>query len=142
MKKESKCKVCGKTLVLTIDDDYAAMGDPQKLSGLATCNPCYDNLSTRSNCERQVFRACRTLAMQPRLSSEIRTRIRDVLVKTTKSYALAVAEFFHAKEYMWDEEFVNMLMDMPEKAGVILTKYKQDVHKNAGVVTAKQPYAD
>lgn len=130
MKHAVKCKLCKAPHVVETDDGYSELGDPFKLLPLFTCNPCYDRREKRVRLEKQMERWCRMLILQPKMKGEERQTIRQGLLSATRKYAEIVALIYGADVIWWEEEFTNLMMERPEKVGVILAKYCSDVARN------------
>jgi hypothetical protein len=90
---------------------------------MAICNACGDRREQIMSLERKIFRCCRMLHMQPKMNDATKGRIRDALFVSTRLYANVIAEAYNA-EVLWQQDFVDLLMEQPGKAGIILSKYR------------------
>jgi hypothetical protein len=123
---ECKCKLCHKPLTIEIDDAYAELGDPFKMLPTATCNRCFDLRERRIRIEGQVARASRMLIMQPKMDAAVRNKIRDGLRVATQAYARYVADLNFSGQIAWNEEFVDIIMEQPQKSLTALSIYRNN----------------
>jgi hypothetical protein len=116
-------------ITITIDDEYATMGDPFKLLKFATCNRCADYFVTRNRLRDAIARVCGVLTLvrgaghEQEKESRMVCKISDKLEQLTKDYAQAVSTYYRTQT-LWDIEFVNMLMDRPEMVNSVLDHYR------------------
>lgn len=121
MNKSLNCKMCHRPITVEINDDYASMGDPNKLLALATCNICYDYREKRKRIESGIGKICRMIqCTPPKARAEFITTVVGSLQTLTKLHNTAVAGYFLCTNY-WDEEMVQMMTDKPEHWGNILS---------------------
>lgn len=131
MKLAVNCKICKRPLTVDCDDDYAAMGDPFKLSKMATCNSCYDMRDERLRYEQYTVNWCNRLLCAPKKNRDQHVQdIREALFKCTRKYAEIVARINRSSRVFWDDELVNLLMDKPEKSGDILRHYRMNFYRD------------
>lgn len=141
MKHATKCKFCQKQIVLTIDDAYSELGDPLKLLGFASCNLCADLRVKLRTAKESIIKTCQTLLSLVQLDNENRivrtTRYEELCAKyrkaleiTTRVYAKTLAEILGNQTYLWDNAFVDMLLEKPMLAWKILRKYDEDCKRN------------
>lgn len=123
---QCKCRLCLKPLTVEVDDSYGEHGDPFKLLPMATCNRCFDLRETRIRIESQVARASRMLIMQPKMDASIRNKIRDSLRIATQAYARYVADLNNSKVMAWNEDFVDLIMEKPDRSLTALTLYRNN----------------
>lgn len=130
MKHAIKCKLCKAPHVIETDDSYSELGDPFKLLPLFTCNSCYDLREKRVGMERQIERWCRMLILQPKMPATDRVAIKDGLLVVTRKYVEVIGQIYGAQRVWHDPEFVNLLMDRPERFGAIIANYCKMVRDN------------
>jgi hypothetical protein len=119
------CKFCQKPISIEVDDDYAALGDPNGLLPLACCNPCADIRNDRRRIETAIARVCAAVSSLSRSEEREREIARGALVKLTKAYAEMIARWHHVSGGAWDEEGVSLLMDKPRHWPQIIGIYWQ-----------------
>lgn len=131
MKHLANCRICKKEILLTVDDDYAAMRDPVSLIKMATCKHCFDKYSARERIHDGIYKACCSL-----LSCTEDSRINGikiVLETLTKKYAKWLADCHNATP-VWQQDFVDLLMRDPANWSRTLknyrTGYKQALKRN------------
>ena len=118
MKFGTHCKFCKKPITLEIDENYDALGDPQKLIPMACCNYCADIRELRRKLERKVQVVCTMLELAGK-SSEAKSR--EALVRLTKDYATMISKWT-GKVNRWDEAVVDALLKDPHHFGDPLTR--------------------
>lgn len=134
MRLEGKCRVCGTGLNLAVDDQYAEMGDPMKLTALATCNRCYDYKCQRDRLDSAIIKLGYLLitarqGLKSRLSG-VEAGVRENLMDLTKQYAQMITKHYRYPSVMWSEEFVNILMEKPEMAWRALGNYRIEARRH------------
>lgn len=123
MNHATKCKFCGREMVVQIADDYPS-ADPFKLLRLAACNRCADLRVKKRVLEESLCRTCNTVqfASQSNKNAAIE-KARPLLDTLTRKYASLVADWHNMSGYLWDEEFVNLLTEKPDRVWTILGHY-------------------
>jgi hypothetical protein len=124
MNRATECQFCSKLLVLWVDPQYAAMGDPMKLLKLAACNTCADLRVRHRKIEETIAHCCTALNQGVRKSDM--QAFRDTLATATRKYAEVIAQMHGSDTMVWDESFPELLADRPDRWGVILSKYTRD----------------
>ncbi len=119
MNVEAKCKFCGKSLVLEIDDDYAALGDPFKLMQLASCNRCGDFREKRRKLMEQIKFNCMML-LGGGIKKEALPKTREILVGQIQRYMRLLAEFKDQNVPDWDSALIDDIMEKPGNYALIL----------------------
>lgn len=138
---ETTCKFCKNPIKLQIDDSYAALErDPMGLVPLAACNRCGDARMSKRQSQDSIQRMCETLMHSCRFDAdgkpagskdeaklrELAGTLREPMLKATKAYAVAHAAVIQSKEYLWQAEFAELLLERPNRWGMILSKYDKD----------------
>ena len=142
---QATCKFCKRNLILIIDEAYPAQLDPYRLISLAACDHCADLRVTRRRLEARLQKICSNLAACPVTKlAERGQEVKDTLTKLTKEYASMIAKFNGMSGMMWDEEFVNLLLEKPGQWADILTRcwrmFKD--YANRPKPETPPPYAD
>lgn len=115
MNHATTCKFCKLPITVTIDDDYAALGDPYKLIPLGACNHCSDVRVERRRLETKISMAVSRMVRAGKLDEDEKKEHAEGLSLLLKDYARMIARW-HRKEGMcWDDEIVNSVMKFPEK---------------------------
>lgn len=122
--EEATCKVCKKAIVVQIAEEYE--GDAMGLRQLATCNRCYDLLTKRNNATELISRACANIigARGQKSASKLIEAARRALEAGTKSYASVIAEYHNSPTMIWNDDFVDLLIQKPEQWHRILSQYR------------------
>ena len=113
MRHACTCKFCQTPITVSVDDDYAKLGDPYKILKLATCNFCADIRVERRRLDERIARCCRNLSLLPEGESKARDKLKLAMEKLTKHYAELVCRWHHAQGSMWEEEILNSILDKP-----------------------------
>ena len=116
---EATCKVCQRSLHLTGDDEYAALGDPHKLYRMAACNRCGDFMSDRNVIFRKVGRKCRMLAQRILKGDEL-DKAKELLRHDLKSLMRLHADHRNAQIPDWDEAILESILSKPSEFGNVL----------------------
>ena len=122
MNHATHCKFCQKPITVTIDDAYAALGDPYKLIPMACCDACAAIRVHRRRLEGALATVCRNIQLLGKKDEQSRANYRTILTKLTQDYARMIARWHHLDGCAWDEECVNLLMDKPHAWGQIITQ--------------------
>lgn len=123
------CRVCGKALVLKVDDDYP--WPIEELLPLAACNRCYDIHDRFKKAEANIRNVCLWLSQNQELTPEKRQEGQKRLEKWTKEYAEAIQQLNNADRVVWSEEFAQNLMKQPDKWYETLGFYRDNVEQYA-----------
>jgi hypothetical protein len=120
-----RCKMCQREIVLQCDP-HCPPHWADLLSHMACCDHCYDFRSARLLCEDKMVNICSTLEVLKNKPDPAReSKIRDALGYMTKVYCRAACKFYNVAN-QWSSEFVDLLMEKPEKAREIFRV--MDVH--------------
>lgn len=122
MKHLHHCKFCRCEVILEIDDSYN-IADPLKLFAFAACNRCADVREERGLIEHKILKVCLGFAQLGKAGQSERDAVRATLVRLTHSYAKMVAKWHNLSGELWDEQFVDMLMEKPKEFGKVLSQY-------------------
>lgn len=121
-----KCKICGAEHVAMASDD----GDPAwniTLAKLLVCDRCADYRQGRRKYGEAIATVCAqirgALLSSKGLSQSVEDEARKQLRNLTQSYA-RVACRHRGMADVWDEEWVNMLVEKPDKVWIILREYE------------------
>ncbi|MGC1452938.1 MAG: hypothetical protein WA830_23150 [Candidatus Sulfotelmatobacter sp.] len=118
MKHATHCKFCHKPITVSIDDDYAALGDPLKLLPLAACNRCADLRVLRRTLEKKVAILCgRLIFSSGKLDASALSKAKTGLAHWTREYARMIARWHSLEGLCWDEAIVEQLMEKPDTWG-------------------------
>lgn len=118
------CKFCSKKLLIQVDEDYAALGDPFKLLAFAACNKCADLRERKRALEEMIKRQCIGLVqLGDRVKPDHRAKTKTVLTIITQKYADLISEWHNMSGRAWDGEFVEALLDKPGQWPKVLTMY-------------------
>ena len=113
MIQEAKCKFCGCTIHLLIDDEYAAVGrDVFGLLKKAACNRCGDYMLARSKLKDQIKFFCESLA-QRTVSKEDMPHVRESLTILLKRWMRLYAERHDLDLADWDEMLLEGILHSP-----------------------------
>jgi len=125
-----ECKFCQKPGVVTIDDPEAMFQVP-KWKHLISCNRCADY----SERKRLFFERIETatailnqfrMTLAPEKINSAESKIREKLTAITKQLSALVCDYYR-KTNVWDVEFVNLLMERPEKTWAICNQYVRNI---------------
>lgn len=139
------CKFCKASINLNFDDSYASLErDPMGLIPLAACNKCGDARVTKRESQDKIQKICERLMCCCRFDAkgkpvsskdeaklrELAATLKEPMLKATKAYAVAHASVIQSKEFLWQAEFAELLLEMPTRWGLILQKYDNDCRKH------------
>ena len=122
----AKCKFCQKPLSLKVDPlgCDSPMFDLNTLIKMAACNRCADYYTE----VRSLDEAIASVAWKSKHTKkkDDMDKLRGTLVTLTKGYAELVCDHFH-KITTWEPDFVQKILDQPDKSGKILKVFRQFV---------------
>lgn len=119
MKLPVKCKFCQCEMLIDVDDDYAALGDPYKLIEKSCCNHCA-RLRER---QRRLTEVLEDLGHSVYMASgeKERTRLREKAEKILKAYVRHVSDWERLPTCMdWDLQILDQFMDSPQKISAVV----------------------
>lgn len=99
---------------------------------MLACNPCADNRRIFKDTQDSIFQRCFEFDREGVVEKEkLRERVKASLVLLTRGYAKSCAYIFKAPQVIWAPEFVELLMEQPDKVGRILYNYREEVRRTA-----------
>lgn len=141
MKTDATCKLCGCSLTLAIDPDYAGAGDVYKLIQLATCNRCYDMRTKRERYHEELNRKCATLIAlgTGKKSEEARETKKTGLTMLCRKYARLLCDYEKSNLVVPVEELVEELMNQPRDWQGVMLVFRKQVRAAVRQDRARQP---
>lgn len=113
MKHPTTCKFCKAPVVLEIDADYDALGDPHKLIPFAACNRCADMRVKRRWLESAICESA-TMILQAKERNAVADRQWPILETLTKKYTAMIAEWVGSNLPWWEQCIVDLIVDKPQ----------------------------
>lgn len=135
------CKVCKRELALEADEQC----EPHWLKvflAMVVCNRCFDLREERNDITRKIYALCQYLRaldgfkLKDEDKRRKRSQVRDRLTVRTKEYARWFRKVLNGHTEVWSDEFVDLLMDKPDQADVLLKMYRDGARAE---VTASPP---
>lgn len=130
MNHATTCKFCRIPITVTINDEYAKLGDPYKLLPLASCNRCADLRQQRRSLEDRFRRASRIVSLCGS-DSDQRQTMKGVLQRLCVAYADLVIRWKRVSPMDQDtikamaDDAVNGILDKPDALNVVLNTFWQ-----------------
>lgn len=126
-----KCKFCGREGIAVADDEGASMFVLEKWTPALCCDRCADFMVTKRNQQAKIERACVFLGQSRQTLDgsklrEIEAAVREKLVEMTKRFSAIVCDHYR-KTNVWENDFVEMLMDHPDKLYQICAQYVRGI---------------
>lgn len=131
IKVETKCKFCHRDIEMDVDE--SGFKNPMIKADLwlknVACNRCAGFYLSKQSSTESIIRVCFALATSRKAGGDRKFEdiIRPKLEEKTKSFCRLICDFKFA-QFTWDIEFVNMLMDQPEKCGKIINFYTSNLN--------------
>lgn len=122
---EAHCKICKTTISAKADFDCPQIWI-DKLLPMITCNRCYDLQERRIKAEVQIFRSTKLLRLLKK-GSDPREKVLTALRMALTDYARWLADMHRQGEFHYSEETFDMIVEQPERCGLILKKYRETV---------------
>lgn len=128
---EYNCKFCRLKSAVEIDDTDHIMFQVDKWKPLLCCNRCADYMVAKRTLIDKVASAS-VLLSRSRLSEtgatllKVEAAIRERFTVLTKLFATLVCDYYR-KQNVWEEAFVDMLMDCPDKFWQIVQQYAKGI---------------
>lgn len=130
MKIDYKCKYCGRPGQAESDDDDSTMFQVEKWKPILACNRCADFMDQKGRLFDKIKTVCIFLIQSEKLTgdkaSKIESIAREKLTTLTKSLATLACGHYRLQN-VWDNEFVNMLIDQPRRWGHIAYHYVKSI---------------
>lgn len=120
-KYAAKCTRCGKQLVLTVGDDACPELTIDKWLKIIVCNPCGDFLENMHRLERAMCHVCVQVMISERSKSrgDVRAAAEKKLTELTQEFTRRLSAHYTTINN-WDHEFVDMLLERPNKCQAYL----------------------
>lgn len=142
------CKICKRPGIAKFDDD-APQSWLGRLQPLLSCDPCYDLRTEFWEATNAILHHCQMLArmamvrMKPSEQEATRSRIRPELELLTRKYARVMAKYRNLAGPVWEEDFVDQLVENPGSCGLILRAYRMQLKQMfPKQMPANLPHAD
>ena len=121
---QGNCHACGVPLVLKIGKEYYELGDPNKVRGLAYCNPCAAMRVRQMEATKDIERPLQSLAWMKvaGITPEQIVKMRCIISALLRKYIALAAESSGTLEPELDVEIVNQTMQHPGQLAVILAQ--------------------
>ena len=128
MKIEYNCRICKQPRSFQVDDDTPQVWI-NKLHPMLTCNVCYDRRQRFVRATTIIIDSCWQLHVvrgsgDADKVARITPKVRDVLMRQTRAYAVVMAEFRSLPNYVWSEDWIGDFMQSPDEANQILRNYR------------------
>lgn len=145
MRLKCKCKICGRPLSVDCDDGYDVCGDPLRLIGLLTCNPCADHRLEVVKINDAVARLCGSLrsVAVTKANKERRESIQGALFGLLKKFAA-----LHSEDLVFPvDDVVSDVMERPtgwpDALRTLRVSIKQELaRRDNQPELARTPHAD
>ena len=128
-----KCKFCQCPVVLEMDDSAVDYFGLEFWKSLAACNRCADYREKKRRLQEQLVdhsvKWARHKMKQVPLNEADVARLMELVEKCTKKYADLVCRFNHVQS-LWQQDFMQQILDMPGKTLRILHFYERDIAKH------------
>lgn len=125
MKHHTKCKFCGADCEVEqhedCPDDWA-----EKLLAMVACNRCADFRTNLSTHGADVHKACANYIQvlnSNKGTTEKEQQMRRTLEILTRRIADTACRFYRLKPVVWDPDFVQQIMERPDKSWAIISTY-------------------
>lgn len=125
MKHTIHCKFCGRECEVEQDqdcpDEWAA-----KLLPMVCCNPCADFRSALTATGAEIHRTCLgyiQMKNSNKATPEKEGQFRRVLEVSTRRIADTVCRFYRLQPVVWDIDFVQQILEKPDKSWAIISTY-------------------
>ena len=124
------CKICGKQGTSSYDPK-CPIKDLKAWVSMLTCNPCHDFRSEFRRVGNLIANASYKL-MQSRttLQNDGEAKIRPVIDQLTKKVCSVVCNHYRVTN-VWDQSFVDQIMEKPDRAWAFIHFYRKGVEQLA-----------
>jgi hypothetical protein len=122
------CRICQLPIELQQDDDCPAF-NAAVLKKLVVCNRCGEFRKAWWRIEDAIKMVCMQLWSERTRrapDSDIIATSRRNLMELTHKLCARTCEHYRVR-FFWQEDFVEQLMELPEKAGIILKVYEKSM---------------
>lgn len=129
--------------------DPLGLGSPmfkiETLVSLAACNHCGDYYVNIRRIGEKIV--AMVVQLRVKKKPESIARIKEILSSLTKSYSRAVCDYYR-QQRVWDSDFVDQLVESPDKTVLILKLYRKGVAAQSArqphlpTTTTTSPYSD
>lgn len=119
------CRFCGANHLAEYDDECPGI-QLEKWMAVICCNKCAEFREEKRTVMDGIAASCRAIQVGTfrggRLKPEEESKVRAALERLTKRYADMMCDWFGLVR-VWDKDFVEQLMEKPDKWGSILKLY-------------------
>jgi len=127
------CKFCG--LPVTVESDPECPPEwAQSLLNMLACNRCADYRAAMGRIGAEIRKVCLNMIqmINGRVSTpEKEAKIRKAVENMTWKVAEATCKFYRVKNVIYDQDFVDQIMEHPDKSSKILSTYAGMVRQEA-----------
>lgn len=125
------CKLCGKPGRAHFQIDAIQEAVDRWVKMLAH-NECADRMRAKNDSEEAIVRVClRFSRRSAKEGSTVEEETKKALRFWTLKYAKLLAEILGLPNYVWTEDFVELLMANPEQCGRVLANYRSELRNRA-----------
>ena len=121
------CKRCERPGVAEYDEEW--VNNLDYWASMLTCNPCADYLTKLRRLKDVIYQLSIDLNRTRNNREEV-VKIRDVLILNTKKIAFVVSREYRVMNE-WSIEFVDQIMEQPDKSLLIVDTYEKIIGKRA-----------
>lgn len=119
------CKFCKREGIAQYDE--TVVGNVDNWKPYLSCDPCASYHTRRLTLEDKIYNACTRLIIH-KGNPDVAGKVRDKLKRLTQSYAAIVCKYLN-KGYCWEEDFVEQLIECPNKCRKICYQYRKMVNQ-------------
>lgn len=132
MTHQQRCKFCG--VMLTVESDPDCPQEwAESLLKLLACNRCADYRAKMTKIGVEIRRVCTNyiqLVNSKKGDEETKSKTRKLLEGMTWKVAEATCKFY-GTPFIYDQEFVDQIMEHPDKSTIILKAYAKTIREEA-----------
>lgn len=134
MMMDYKCKFCGKPGKVDVGEHTSGIFDLTKWVKILCCDPCGQFMESKRKVEDAIKAEClkmwafRKQERDREKVSKEEVKAEEILTALTKRYATLVCDHYK-RQFVWDAEFVNTLMDNPTQSASVLSTYRHGIAK-------------
>jgi hypothetical protein len=115
MTHDTTCKFCGVPVEVTMDDDYAAIGDQFKLLPKVACNRCADFRVKKRQLFQRIDDAVRLMRLIPGREIDTKEKAKDAVRLMLQQWFRMLATHRKCRVPEWDEEILNVIVENPQE---------------------------